>query len=75
MKQQDAIIDQAESEASAIMEQADRETVSETAYQSGCEKRDVRTGTCNDRAVCRSCGSTACEALLEEALKEMGEHG
>ena len=48
MKQQDAIIDQAKSEASAIMEQA-----------SGCEKRDVRTGTCNDRAVCRSCGSTA----------------
>ena len=42
MKQQDAIIDQAKSEASAIMEQADRETVSEKQRI----KADVRKEMC-----------------------------
>ena len=71
MKQQDAIIDQ--SEASAIMEQADRETVSEKQRI----KADVRkemcglalamTGRFADHA-----DPQRGEALLEEALKEMG---
>ena len=73
MKQQDAIIDQAKSEASAIMEQADRETVSEKQRI----KADVRkemcglalamTGRFADHA-----DPQRGEALLEEALKEMG---
>ena len=73
MKQQDAIIDQAKSEASAIMEQADRETVSEKQRI----KADVRkemcglalamTGRFADQA-----DPQRGEVLLEEALKEMG---
>ena len=73
MKQQDAIIVQAKSEASAIMEQADRETVSEKQRIKANVRKEMSglslemAGRFADQA-----DPQRGEVLLEEALKEMG---
>lgn len=73
MKQQGAIIDQAKSEASAIMEQADKETISEKQRIRADVKKEmldialVLAAQFTDQADPRRS-----DMLLEETLKEMG---
>lgn len=73
MKQQGAIIDQAKSEASAIMEQADRETVSQKQLIREDVRKEMRelamvlAAQFTDKA-----DPQRSEVLLEEALREMG---
>jgi F0F1-type ATP synthase membrane subunit b/b' len=73
MKQQGAIIDQAKSEASAIMKQADMETVSEKQRIKDEVRQEMSslamalTAQFADKA-----DAPNREVLLEEALKEMG---
>lgn len=73
MKQQGAIIDQAKLEASAIMEQADQETISEKQRIKDDVRREMRdiamvlAAQFTDKT-----DSQRSEVLLEEALQEMG---
>lgn len=73
LKQQGAIIDQAKSEASAIMEQADRDTISEKQRIKDDVRREMRdialvlTAQFTDKS-----DEQRSDVLLEEALKEMG---